>query len=395
MSTFTQNKQGLKVLAAGSAIQLFLGILYLWSVFVIPVSEVYAWDINAVKLTTSFLLSFFVVGILAGGKLQLVIGAGRVVLLGGLMLSGGLLLTGLLPASLAWIIYISYGVLGGFGVGAGYGTIISAAQRWFPQNRGLATGISVSTFGFSTVLFAPLNEVFIWQFGVRNTFMILGISFLLVVLALFRFIRLPDDSGPAAAPSAALLAKRQYTFSETIRTGNFYFITGAMMLATATYFILNPSFKTLALERGLDDSFGTILVMLTGITSALGRLAAPILSDKIGREKAAITIILGTALSAALLCLPGSILFMAAVAVIAFCFGGYSGVFPVLTADYFGIKNVGANYGGVMVGFAVSALFFPMALGFIDSYTVKFVVLAASACIGAIMIRLLTVSGKQ
>jgi len=395
MPAITQNKQGLKVLITGSILQLFLGILYVWSVFVNPVSEVYAWNIDSVKLTASFMLCFFVVGILIGGKLQTKTGAQKIVLTGGLMLAAGMFATAFLPPDAAWLMYVTYGIIGGFGVGAAYNAIISAAQKWFPQNRGFATGVSVCAFGFSTVIFAPLIEALIAQFGLKNSFLILAAAFFVVVMALFNFIRLPDESAPAGAPAAALLAKKQYTVTEAIKTKEFYFITLSLMFATAAFFILNPSFKTFAAERGFDDSIGTVIVMMTGIASALGRLGAPLLSDKIGRVKAALTIIMATAICALLLCFAQGILFMAAIAVIAFCYGGYSGIYPVLTADYFGIKNVGSNYGAVMVGFAVSALTFPIIIASINDVRIKFYVLASLAAAGVILMVLLMKSKKK
>ena len=395
MSAITQNKQGLKILITGSILQLFLGILYVWSVFVKPVSEAYLWDIDSVKLTSSFMLCFFVVGILIGGKLQAKIGAEKVVLMGGLMLALGMFATAFLTADIAWLMYATYGIIGGFGVGAAYNAIISAAQKWFPQNRGFATGVSVCSFGFSTVIFAPLIGTLIARFELKNTFLILAAGFFIVVVALFRFIKLPDESAPAGAPSAALLAKKQFTVTEAIKTKEFYFITFSLMLATAAFFILNPSFKTFAVERGLGDSIGTVVVMLTGVANALGRLGTPLLSDKIGREKAAMTIILVTAICALLLCFAQGFLFMATIAVIAFCYGGFSGMYPVLTADYFGIKNVGSNYGAVMVGFALSALTFPMIISKINSITMKFIVLASLAAVGVILMILLMMSKKK
>jgi OFA family oxalate/formate antiporter-like MFS transporter len=396
MSSITENKQGMKVLITGSILQLFLGIIYVWSVFVKPVSDFYTWDAAAVKLTASFMLSFFVVGILIGGKLQLITGTQKIVLSGGLMLAVGMFATAFLPKEAAWLMYITYGIIGGFGVGAGYNAIISAAQKWFPQNRGLATGISVCAFGFSTVVFAPLIELLIGQFGLRNTFLLLAAAFFVVVLALFSFIRLPDENAQKNAAAAALLIKKQYTVTEAIKTKEFYFITLSLMLATAAYFILNPSFKSFAIERGLGSSIGTVIVMMTGIANALGRLGAPVLSDKLGREKAAMTIIIATAVCALLLCFAQGFLFMAAIAIIAFCYGGYSGIYPVLTADYFGIKNVGSNYGAVMVGFAVSALTFPMFIALINDVTLKFIVLTTLAAIGALLMILLILSkGKE
>jgi OFA family oxalate/formate antiporter-like MFS transporter len=395
MPAIAQNKQGLKVLVTGSVLQLFLGILYVWSVFVNPVSVVYAWDVDSVKLTSSFMLCFFVVGILTGGKLQIKAGAQKIVLTGGLMLAAGMLATAFLPPAAAWLMYVTYGIIGGFGVGAAYNAIISAAQKWFPQNRGFATGVSVCAFGFSTVVFAPLIEALVAQFGLKSTFLILAAAFFVVVMALFNFIRLPDESAAAGAQSAALLAKRQYTVTEAIKTKEFYYITLSLMMATAAFFILNPSFKSFAAERGLGESIGTIIVMMTGVANALGRLGAPLMSDKMGREKAAFTIILATAVCALILCFAKGFLFMATVAVIAFCYGGYSGIYPVLTADYFGIKNVGSNYGAVMVGFAVSALTFPIIISMIDSVTIKFFVLASLAAVGVILMVLLMMSRNK
>lgn len=395
MRATTGNNQGLKVLIAGSVLQLFLGIIYVWSVFVLPVSEFYSWEVAQVKLTTSYMLCFFVVGILAGGKLQEKIGAARVTLIGGIMLATGMLATAFVPKDAAWLIYLTYGIIGGFGVGAGYNANISAAQKWFPKNRGFATGVSVCAFGFSTVIFAPLVEALIKQFGLQSTFIILSIAFLVVVLALFRFINLPGDTVASNAAGAELLKRRQYTTSEIIRTKEFYFITLSLMLATATFFILNPSFKTLAIERGLDPAIGTVVVMITGIANALGRLGAPLLSDKIGREKAAFTIIAITILGALSLCFARGGMFIVVIALIAFCYGGYSGIYPVITADYFGIKNVGSNYGAVMVGFAISALAFPLILNAVQNLTVKFIVLAVLAGISAALIAVLLLTKKQ
>jgi OFA family oxalate/formate antiporter-like MFS transporter len=306
-----------------------------------------------------------------------------------------MLATSFLTPKMPWLIYITYGIIGGFGVGAAYNTILSAAQKWFPQNRGFATGVSACAFGFSTVVFAPLIELLVAEFGLNNTFMILAGAFALTVLALFHFIRTPDENVQAGSPAAALLEKKQFTTSETIKTKEFYFIAFSLMFATAAFFVLNPSFKELAPARGLSSSLGTILVMTTGIANALGRLVAPLISDKIGRERAVITVVGATAICALLLCFVQGFLFMIAVAIIALCFGGLPGLYPVLTADYFGIKNVGSNYGAVMAGFAVSALLFPFLISLIDNQTAKFVVLSLIAAAGVLLIILLIKAKKK
>ncbi|MCL2252768.1 MAG: MFS transporter, partial [Treponema sp.] len=375
-----KNYRGVIVLITGSIMQLFLGILYVWSVFVRPVSAVYDWQIDSVKLTSSFMLCFFVIGILAGGKLHLKIGSDKVVLIGGLLLSLGMLITSILPNEIAWLMYLTYGIIGGYGVGSAYNAIICAAQKWFPHKRGLATGIVVCAFGLSTVIFAPLIKTLIENFELRNTFMILAAAFFAATLILFRFIRLPDESAPAAAPPAALLAKRQYVVSETIKTKEFYYLALSLAVATAPFFILNPSFITYASQRNAE-SFGLIIVMMTGVANACGRLIVPILSDKIGREYAAITVLAVTAICALLLSFAQSGLFIASVLATAFCFGGLPGLYSVFASDYFGIKNAGANYGAIMMGFALSALTFPMFIGLIQNDMMKFITLSAMAAV--------------
>jgi len=387
------NKQGIKVLVTGSILQLFLGILYVWSVFVIPVNKFYNWSVDSVKLTSSFMLCFFVIGIFSGGKIQTKIGVKFTVLIGGLMVAAGMLATALIPTggnAPVFLIYIFYGIFGGFGVGAGYNAIISTAQKWFPKNRGLATGVSVCAFGLSTVVFAPLVTALIGKFDVKYTFLILAGCFAAAVLLLFSFIKSPEQvanatTGGATAPA---LTGKQYTTLEMIKTPRFYLIALSLMFGTSVFFIILPSLKELAVNRGLE-SFATGLVMFTGIANALGRLGAPLMSDKIGREMADVIILAATALGAFGLCFASGILLIVIIAVVAFCYGGYSGLYPVLTSQNFGIKNVGSNYGAVMVGFMLSALLFPIVIKKIGDQKLQFIALGVLAAVGAVLVIIL------
>jgi OFA family oxalate/formate antiporter-like MFS transporter len=394
MSSITENKQGLKVLIMGSILQLFLGIIYVWSVFVIPVKDFYGWSVDGVKLTSSFMLCFFVIGILAGGKMQMKIGVKLTTLIGGLMVAVGMLVTALIPVggkAPVFLIYLFYGIIGGFGVGAGYNANISCAQKWFPQNRGLATGISVCAFGISTVIFAPLVTILINKFDVKSTFLILAAGFAAAVLLLFNFIKSPEQVPSVAAP---VLKGKQYTTLEMLKTGRFYLIALSLMFGTSVFFIILPSLKELALARGLE-SFATGLVMFTGIANALGRLGAPLMSDKIGREMADIIILAATALGAFGLCFATGFLLIVIIAVVAFCYGGYSGLYPVLTSGNFGIKNIGSNYGAVMVGFMLSALLFPIVIKKINGQELQFIALGVLAAIGVVLIVILKLMNSK
>ena len=392
MQTISQNRQGLKVLIAGAVLQLFLGIIYVWSVFKAPVSAYYGWAPEDVGLTASFMLCFFVVGILAGGKAQMNIGVKLTTLAGGLMVAAGMLATGLIPAAAdgaakapVFTLFLFYGVIGGFGVGAAYNSILSSAQKWFPKNRGFATGVSVCAFGFSTVIFAPLIDALNKNLDVNVTFLILSGVFAAAALLIFGFIKTPDQVQNAPTP---VLTGKQYTTLEIIKTGRFYLISLSLMFGTSVFFIINPDLRDLALNRGAA-SFATALVMIMGISNALGRLCVPLMSDKIGREPADIIILGATALGAFGLCFAQGFLLIAIIAVVAFCYGGYSGMYPVLTSENFGIKNIGSNYGAVMVGFMLSALLFPVFVNKIDGQVLRFVTLGALAATGAVLVVIL------
>jgi OFA family oxalate/formate antiporter-like MFS transporter len=336
------------------------------------------------------MLCFFVIGILAGGKVQTKIGVKLTTLIGGLMVAVGMLATALIPASgtaSVFLIYFFYGIIGGFGVGAGYNANISCAQKWFPKNRGLATGISVCAFGFSTVIFAPLVTTLISKFDVKSTFLILAAGFAAAVLLLFSFIKSPEQVPNVAAPA---LTGKQYTTLEMLKTPRFYLISLSLMFGTSLFFIILPSLKSLPKDYGLEN-YATVIVMFTGIANALGRLGAPFMSDKIGREIADIVILAATALGAFGLCINNSILFIVIIMVVAFCYGGYSGLYPVLTSGNFGIKNIGSNYGAVMVGFMLSALLFPLIINKdrIEDQNLRFIILGVLAVLGVVLVVIL------
>ncbi|MDR1020733.1 MAG: MFS transporter [Synergistaceae bacterium] len=379
------------VLVSGAILQLFLGIIYVWSVFVLPVSEEYGWPVADAKLVSSFLLGFFVLGMLGGGRMEKRLGTHRQTLAGGTLLAIGMAATAFIPAGSGWLICLTYGMAGGFGVGMGYGAVVSCVPKWYPQKRGLATGVSVCAFGFSTVVFAPLIGELIRRYSLRPAFLILAAAFLLVTLAFSPFIRLPEAAGGGRKADGQ--GKRQYTTGEMIKTGRFFLITCSLMLGTSAFFILNPSFVTLANERNIG-SMATLIVMITGIASAAGRLIFPLISEKTGREATAVMAIGLTALCSFALCFAQGLSFIVIVAICALCYGGYSGIYPLLTGDYFGLEYVGPNFAAVMCGFSVSALCFPMILTRLFAGTSLFVALGVLCLVGVGLLAALIMSKK-
>lgn len=350
------------VLIACMMIQLCAGIIYMWSVFNAPVSAYLGWHASAAAFTSSIMLAFFVIGIITGGRIQDRMGPKRVTAAGSICISAGMLLTSFITPAAPWLVYITYGMIGGFGVGCVYTCTISTVQKWFPDKRGFASGMIVAAFGFSLVLFSPMAKAMLAALGVPVTFRIFGGIFLVICLICTSFITTPQEaqlSINSGANANRTAEGKQYTTAEMLRTRQFWFIASSMFFLLPAYFILNPLLLSLGAERGLSESAALSGVMITGICSASGRLIIAWLSDRMGCKSAI--------LCTGVIMLAGGILmifaegawFLVCVGGIAFAFGGSSGVYSVITSASFGTKNAGTNFGCVMLAFGLSALLSP------------------------------------
>ena len=387
------------ILAAGMAIQFCAGIIYMWSVFRGPVAAYLNWDGNAASLTSSIMLAMFVLGIIIGGYAQDKLGPKKVTLTGSILIGAGMACTAFATAGMPWLVYITYGIIGGFGVGTVYMATIAAVQKWFPDRRGFASGMIVCAFGFSLVLFAPLAKSMLSGLGVPNTFLVFGVSFLVVCGVCSLFIQNPPQGylPKGYVPVQTANTKRQYSPKEIIKTKQFYLLVGGLLFTLPAYFILNPVFLSLGAQRGLSEELAVLGVALTGISSAAGRLIVSWMSDKIGRKAAMVSIaaiILGAAL---VMIISEGVLFLLCIMLISFGFGGAASVYSAMTADSFGTKYGGINFGLVMVGFGVSALVFPMISSKLTaggSYTSSFVLAAITCTIAIILVLLMDNPGN-
>lgn len=382
------------ILAAGMLIQLCAGIIYMWSVFRNPVAQHLQWDAAKASLTSSIMLCAFVAGIVVGGRAQDKLGPKAVVLAGSVLISAGMLLTSLIDSSAPALVYLTYGIIGGFGVGTLYTTTVTIVQKWFADRRGFATGMMVSAFGFSLVIFTPLAKALLASRGVPFTFAAIGAIFLVICGLCSLLISNPPAGWAPAGFTGGKSAstRRHYKTIEMLGTKQFYLIAFSMFFILSAYFIVNPMFISLGMERGLSEDFAVLGVMITGIASATGRLTFSWLSDLIGRKGAIFSIIGVTFVFALLLTFATGGLYIVCIAAIAFAFGGSAGVYPALTADNFGTKFGGLNYGCVMVGFGVSALVFPIIsnnLKTADMFWMSFVVSAAACAIAAVLVLLI------
>lgn len=364
---------------------LFLGILYVWSKFAAPVAEFLEWDLTAVKLTANFMLCCFVVGIMLGGLLFGKMKAKWIALAGGLLLAGGIFAASFTPKNAPWLIYITYGICGGTGVGMAYNTVLSCAQKWFPKRRSLAVGVSVFFFGFSTVVLAPLIVMLTETVGVANSFRVLAGLIAGATVALHRMICEPDQVEQSASGGSG--GAVSLTFAQALKSRNLYLLFVYMVFGNSVYLIANPSFQTMAENRGIGD-LGTTMLMISGIANAIGRVSVPLLITKLGSRYAAMITSLATALAAFALCFVQGVWLIPVVAVIAYFFGGYSAIAPVIASDYFGLKHIAPIFGAVMCGYMVSALIFPVILGS-SGDTVRFITTGAAAAVSIVLLALL------
>ncbi|MFA6804920.1 MAG: OFA family MFS transporter [Candidatus Methanomethylophilaceae archaeon] len=383
------------ILAMGMVIQLCAGIIYMWSVFKSPVSEYLSWDSGSAALVTSVMMVAFVVGMILGGKIMISQGPRKTAVLGSIMMSLGIFATAFVTSGCPSLLFLTYAVIGGLGVGVVYTCTVANVQKWFFDRRGFATGMMVGAFGFSTVIFAPVGSYLLGEVGVPMTFEIFGILFLLVCVVCSLFLVSPPEDYTVSKNGVRVnvaKAQKQYTAKEMLRTRSFYLIFLSLFFVLPAFFILNPLLKPLGMERGLSDAMATFGVMIVGASSAAGRLLITWLSDKTGRLRALFLIVALTAVGIIVAIFAQDVLFLVCIAIIGLAFGGASGVYATLTADHFGTQNMGVNYGIVSLALGGSSLTFTFLNNYLSGsgdYTLSFLIAAATCVVSFVLILLL------
>ena len=362
---------------ASIAIQLCLGTAYVWGAFQKGIAGYLFNGNNAnAALAFSILLAVLTFGGTVGGKLQDKYGPRYVVMAGGIIMAIGFFLASMITPGNGWMIWITYGVLGGFGSGMTYSTTIACCQKWFPDKRGMVTGIIVSALGFGGVVLTLIAESLMKNFGGSGTgtaelktFFILSIIFLVVTVVGSLFIKDPepgykpaDWTPPAAKPG---VTHQDLTPKQVLKTPQFYLITITLMFAAMAGLMMIAFGKSIAgAQKDLKDIayYGVLIVALF---NSIGRLFWGWTSDKLGRKQTLLILLISTAVLILLVkFVVASILFFVLIAAIGFLYGGYLGTFPALTADYFGSKNMGMNYGMVLLGFGIGAVVSSFIAGF-------------------------------
>jgi OFA family oxalate/formate antiporter-like MFS transporter len=363
------NRWGIAV--AGVLLQVALGAVYAWSVFRAPLTKQFGWSISEVTLT--FTISIFVLGIAAffGGLWLNRVGPRVVALTGGFLYGLGVFLASFSDHKLWWL-YLSYGVIGGIGLGFSYIVPVAVLVKWFPDCRGLITGIAVGGFGAGALVTAPVATRLIQSVGVLQTFAYLGVAFLVVTVATGYFMQNPPEGWKPkgwepTSSQASQLSSRDYTLGEALRTWQWWALWLLLFLNTSAGISVisqeSPLFQELARVSAVAAA-GMVGVVSVG--NAFGRVFWAWASDSITRRATFVVMFLGqTVLFWAL----PSINSAGALTIVAFivlmCYGGGFGTMPAFAADYFGTKNVGAIYGLMLTAWGSASAFGPLLIAYL------------------------------
>jgi len=372
-TTETANRWG--IAAAGVIMQMGLGAVYAWSVFRIPLTKAFGWTISQVTLT--FTIAILMLGFAAfvGGLWMRKSGPRRVAIVAGIFYGAGVFLASFSGGHLYWL-YFSYGFLGGIGLGLGYIVPVATLVKWFPDKRGMITGIAVAGFGAGALITAPIATRLIASVGVLKTFAVLGIAYFIAVTVAALFIKDPPQGFAPAGwkPSAAQTKQRtarDYTLGEALGKWQWYALWAMLFLNTSAGISIISQAAPMAQEiTRVSAAVAAGMVGIISIANGSGRFLWAWLSDAIGRRAVFASMFLVQAVVFGLMPhVAGFGLFTTLAFIVLLCYGGGFGTMPAFATDYFGPTNVGSIYGLMLTAWGFAGVFGPMLIANIRQST--------------------------
>lgn len=360
----------------GMSMNLALGTLYAWSVFVAPLEKEFKWTRAETSNVFTIAVVVFALTFVLAGRLQDKYGPFWVSLTGGVLVSLGFFLCAF-THSLNYL-YVCFGVIGGLGNGFGYATPIPVMAKWFPDKRGLAVGLAVGGYGGGSAIFGPLaNLKLIPAYGVHTTFMILGGIFLVMtVFGAFLLHNPPVGYRPAGwAPApTAKAAATTYEFSpgEVLRTPTFYFMWVAYALGASAGLMVISQLVPFAKSVHISSAaLATMGLVVGAIGNASGRILSGWMSDALGRLNTLRLMIAISMVAMPILYLVGSSVgpLYVMVFIVYWCYGTQLSVNGSTAADFWGTRNAGINYGMLFTAWGVAGIIGPRIAGVLfDKY---------------------------
>jgi len=346
------------------SMNLALGTLYAWSIFVAPLEKEFGWKRAQTSTVFGIAVVVFALTFIVAGRLQDKYGPFKISLIGGILVSLGFFLCSY-THSLNWL-YVCFGVIGGLGNGFGYSTPIPVMPKWFPDKRGLAVGLAVGGYGAGSAIFGPLaNLKLIPAYGVHVTFQILGVIFLIMtVFGAFLLRNPPAGYRPAGwtpAPAAKAAATTyEFSPSEVLRTSAFYFMWVAYALGTLAGLMVISQLVPFAKSMKIPgEALQTLTIFVGAVGNASGRILSGWMSDALGRLNV-LRLMIGISMIAmpVLYLVGGNVaLLYVAVFVVYWCYGTQLSVNGAAASDFWGTKNAGINYGMLFTAWGVAGYF--------------------------------------
>jgi MFS transporter, OFA family, oxalate/formate antiporter len=363
----------------GMLINLCLGTIYSWSVFVTPLTNYFTRDLgqavtaNDVLLPFSVFLAFFAITMAFAGKYIEKHGPRNVTVVGGILTGLGWLLASF--ATSVPMLYVLYGVIGGIGVGIAYGVPVAVAARWFPDRRGLAVGLTLLGFGFSAFFTANIATYLIGTYGVMTTFRIFGIAFVILTILLALPLKFPKTGWKPAgwtppAPVAGQAVTCEFRRHEMLKTTSFYALWACYFIGCLAGLMAVGIAKPVGSDIGIETGLATILVGVFAIFNGFGRPVFGALTDKLTpRNTAMVSFILIAVVSILMWQVPSVPVYILAFVVLWGCLGGWLAIAPTATGCYFGTGDYPRCYGVLFLAYGAGAIAGPQLAGFIKTST--------------------------
>ncbi|ALX47295.1 OFA family MFS transporter [Lentibacillus amyloliquefaciens] len=365
---------------SGVGIHICIGSAYAWSVFTNPMADEFGWSTSQISL--AFSIAIFLLGFSAAfmGKFVEKRGPRISGMLSALFFGAGVMGTGVATAyeSLT-LMYFFYGIIGGIGLGIGYIAPVSTLVKWFPDHRGLATGLAIMGFGFASLISGPAGEALVSSVGIPNTFYILGASYLVIMMAASQYLSPPPEGWKpkgmkdeiADEPKKEKEDLSQMTANQAIKTKPFWMLWMMLFLNVTTGIAIISVASPIGQEiTGMSAVAGATMVGIMGLFNGVGRLGWATISDYIGRPNVyTIFFIIGTVSYFLLPIITSVILFQILVYAIVSCYGGGFSSVPAYIGDLFGTRQLGAIHGYILTAWAVAGVVGPMLLSLIYDNT--------------------------
>ena len=371
---------------AGVMFHLMIGSVYAWSVFSKPIIAQTHWSEASVSF--AFSLAIFCLGMSAAfmGKAVEKFGPTVTGTVSSILFGSGIALTGLaIHLHSLILLYLGYGVIGGIGLGAGYVTPVSTIIKWFPDRRGLATGLAIMGFGFAALLTSPIAQALIKAVGIVKTFYILGLVYFVVMIISAQFIKRPNEDEIPKVENAKTTIKstfldgKQFTANEAVKTRSFRLLWLMFFInITCGIGLVSAASPMAQSMTGMSVAKAAVMVGIIGLFNGFGRLVWATLSDYIGRPNTfSLIFIVDILMLVLMLIFKLPFIFTIALCLLLSCYGAGFSVIPAYLGDVFGTKELGAIHGYVLTAWAVAGMVGPVLLSvtheLLHTYTVTII----------------------